>query len=177
MTSAGLSSVASWHPAPSSFPHQPVFTVASNSFRFIALQTLPSNGNSLPFSLQQITHSFSSHGIRPRMRARFSSLYFPVSNSLSAKSFSYRTYKKRVRNPIICRTYKNKGLITLVFAALTKITRVSPSNPTLERSALASFPSQRYPCPVCATRAPRGSLATFALNPNESRSDLAHAHI
>ena len=162
----------------SPFSRKNVFSAPANPFRFIRLRTPSSDGNPLLFSFQQITHSFPSHGTGPLVPARLSTLHFPVSNPVCAKCFSYRTYKKHAGNPFVCRTYKNKGVITPVFAALTKITGVFPSNSHFgTRSALASLRSRRYPSPVCATRAPRGSLATFALNPNGSRSGFAQAHI
>ena len=46
--------------------------------------------------------------------------------SVFAKSFPCRTYKIFSRNFFSCRTYKNKGLITPLFAAHTKNRGVSP---------------------------------------------------
>ena len=146
---AGSAPAASWHPAPSSFSHQPLFNTSANPFRFIALHTLSSDGNSLPFSFQPLTHSFPSHGTRTSPSSHFQF-------SISAKSFSYRTYKKRVRNLCICRTYKNIGLITSLFAAHTKNTGMSLSSSQLwnaaplswsDRPSLAVEPSKRSkPC-------------------------------
>jgi hypothetical protein len=119
MTWAEPRLAASGHPATPSFPHQPVSTVAANPFQFIVLHTLSSDGNSLLPSFQQLTHSFPSHGTRHPSSPRFE---LPI----SAKSCIYRTYKKLARNFFICRTYKNKGLITPLFAAHTKNAGVSP---------------------------------------------------
>jgi hypothetical protein len=50
----------------------------------------------------------------------------------SAKSFIYRTYKISARNSFNCRTYKNKGLITPLFAAHPKNTGVYPLHTRME---------------------------------------------
>jgi hypothetical protein len=65
----------------SSFPHPPVFTITSNSFRFINLHTLSPDGNSLLFSFQELTHTFLSHGTGYPRQAGFplSIFQFPLS--------------------------------------------------------------------------------------------------
>jgi hypothetical protein len=62
MVWTGSRSIASWHPAPSSFPRKPVFDSPANFFRFIGLRALFSHGNFLLLSFQEVTHSFPSHG-------------------------------------------------------------------------------------------------------------------
>ena len=52
----------------------------------------------------------------------------------SAKSFIYRTYKISVRNSFSCHTYKNKGLITPLFATHTKNTGVYPLHTRMDLS-------------------------------------------
>lgn len=129
MISAGFRPVAFWRPATSSFPHQPIFAAATNPFQFKALRTLLSHENSLLFSFQELTHSLPSHGTGYPAPSR-------LRLSISAKSFIYRTCKIIARNSFLCRTYKNKGLITLLFAAHTKkYRRIPQSLPILELRA------------------------------------------
>jgi hypothetical protein len=137
-----------------SFSHQTSITARINSFRFSTLRTLSPDGISLLFSFQQITHSFPSHGTGHPVRSSFHLQCFrffgsltvgcklSTVNSHSAKSFIYRTCKKSVRKSFGCRTYRNKGLITLLFAAHKKNTGVSPC-PAFHPLWATIFPSQK----------------------------------
>jgi hypothetical protein len=136
---AGFRLAASRHPATSSFPHQPVCNSPTNPFRFIALHTLFSDGNSLPSSFQQLTHSFPSHGTRPSPQPNF---HPPISNFplllsrahaersqvhlLSAvncrlstrfflSSFFATLTDSNSRNSFICHSYENTGGGTHLF--------------------------------------------------------------
>jgi hypothetical protein len=105
---AGSRPAASWHPAPSSFPHQPVPSVSTNPFRFIGLHTLSHNGNSLPSSFQQLTHSFPSHGTRPSLSPVFE---FRISNFGRPLSLVFATLtNSRARKSCICHSYENTGV-------------------------------------------------------------------
>ena len=149
------------------FDAQPLtldFPATANPFQFNALHTLSPDGNSLPLSFHQLTHTFLSHGTGPSPAPGLPSFYSPIFTSLSAKFFSYRTCKKRVRNLFGCRTYKNKGLITLVFAALTKITGCPDPIPTLELAPpLLPFPLG-VTLPQFAQRGHRGGRSQRSLS-------------
>ena len=116
----------------SSFAHQRVFSAAANSFQFIALRTLSSNGNSLAFSFQQLPHSLLSHGTGPSFRSRFSNFHFPMSNfslcfhflstvscqlstRISLSSFFATLTNSASRKSCICHSYENTGGGTKLF--------------------------------------------------------------
>ena len=58
--------------------------------------------------------------------APLSALNFKLSTLYPANSFIYRTYKIFACKSFSCRTYKNKGLITPLFATHTKNMGVYP---------------------------------------------------
>jgi hypothetical protein len=135
MIRTGSVSAATRHPATSSFPHQPVFTFATNPFRFIALHTLFHNGISLLSSFHKLTHSLPSHGTRPPLEPNFHS---PISNSpilefrfssfdRSLSSFFATLTNSVPRKSIVCHSYKNTRGGTYLFP----IRNSAPSRPSI----------------------------------------------
>ena len=98
---AGSALVACWRPAISSFLRPSIFRRLANPFRFIALRTLAPDGNSLPFSFQQVTHSLPSHGTgalsSPQSCSPITPLFVTLADSTS-------------RKPFVCHSYANTGV-------------------------------------------------------------------
>jgi hypothetical protein len=165
---AGFRLAASRHPATSSFPHQPVCNSPTNPFRFIALHTLSFDGNSLPFSFQQLTHSFPSHGTGPSPQPNS---HFQISNSPNFEfrfssfvrllsSFFATLTNSGSRNSFICHSYENTGGGTNLFP-FRNSDRLHEASPVRCFPDILVVPSSFRACPPRFLRCLvfRGSLS------------------